>query len=73
MFPPNIKNIILISLISIVSFALSVNYFFGGTSPNWLYITIILSSFCLLFNIKVKYMIFDTFGIISWQFVEEKR
>lgn len=72
MFPPNLLNIIFVSLIAIISCILSINYIFGGTSSNFLYIIIILSSFVCLFDIKVKYMIFDTFGITNWQFVEEE-
>lgn len=70
-YAPNIINLIVIIIVFCILIFSSVNYITGGTMGKPTYVLLIIISLFLLFIIKVKYMIYDSFGIFNWKFIEE--
>lgn len=70
-YEPNKKYVFIILIIFISLVVLSINKATGGNMNIHLYYTVILSSFSILFKIKVEYMLLDVLGITNWKFIEE--
>lgn len=68
--PPNILNVIIISIIFVILVVLAFIRITGGAIGDNMYIICIIASISILSYLKVKYLIFDTFGIINWKFIE---
>lgn len=71
--PPNLPNVIFVGIISCILIAFSILKATGGILNIYFYYIVILSAFVVLFYIKVKYILFDVFGITKWRYIIELR
>lgn len=71
LIPPNIINLTFMFVIFCILVFSSINCIAGGTIKDPVYVIFVILSFSFLFYVKVKYMIYDSFGILNWNYIEE--